>query len=159
METGTLIKSPIECFSTLYNNPFLFAPLLPTFYNSLGEKNHSVVLAYLVLPLVLPELSRNALANGNSRTSLRTFVSKREYLFGLGRRIADQRLMTNKVLQFNIDMRLLSLSGSALKKEGEQPIQQGICRRDMIKAAARFGTICRPHSVPVIFLQLGIKNL
>jgi len=159
METGRLIANQIECFATLYKNPFLFAPILPTFYSELGQKDRSILLSYLVLPLLLAEPSRTVLSRLNKNSSLRTFVERRECFFGLGQRIASYRNLTNILLQYNLDMKWLIASHNATVVSGGALIEPGVCRPDMLRAAARLGRILSPHAIPVIYLQLGIKKL
>lgn len=159
METRALITNQIECYATIFNNPFLLTPLLPAFFHGLGNKDRSALLAYLVLPLVLPKISRSALANSNRASSLRSFTKEVDRTFGLGSRIANQRRMTNLVLQHTIDLGVLKVSDNAtILVEATEP-DAGICPPEMLRAATKFGRLCAPHSVPSIFLQLGIKNL
>ncbi|MFA6175519.1 MAG: three component ABC system middle component [Phycisphaerae bacterium] len=159
METRTLITNQIECYATIFNNPFLLAPLLPTFFEAVGVKDRGALLAYLVLPLVLPESSRIALANSNKVSSLRTFTKGADRTYGLGQRIANQRRMTNLILQHMIDLGVLRLVDNASIISGSEVLSADICPPDMLKAARKLGCLCAPHSVPSVFLQLGIKKL
>jgi len=158
MESQRLDLNPIECVSTLYNNAFLFAPLFTAFYRTLGRKDRSALLAYLILPLVLPELPRNKLAR---TTSLRTFTAyaERERTYGLAARISERRKMTNLALQHNFDQGFLMLGETAEITADNDSNQPTHCPPDMLKAATKFAQICQPHSVPAIFLALGIKRL
>lgn len=159
METHRLITSQIECYAAIFNNPFLLGPLLPTFFAAVGAKDRGVLLAYLVLPLVLPKFSRIPLANSNKASSLRTFTREAERTYGLRQRLANQRRMTNLILQRMIDHRVLRLGDNASIIVGAEILPPGICPPDMVKAARKLGALCAPHSVPSIFLQLGIKKL
>lgn len=159
METHPLITNQIECYATIFNNPFLLAPLLPTFFAALGVKDRGALLAYLVLPLVLPKSSRTALANSNKASSLRTFTKKAERTYGLAQRIANQRRMTNLILQHVIDLGVLGVVDDASMIVASELLSAGICPEDMLAAARKLGTLCAPHSVPSIFLQLGIRKL
>lgn len=159
METRPLITNQIECYATIFNNPFLLAPLLPAFFKALGGKDRGLLLAYLVLPLVLPKSSRNALINSTRASSLRTFTKDVDRIYGLGQRIANQRRMTNLMLQHMIDLGVFGMAENASIIVASELLSAGICPPDMLKAAGKFGVLCAPHSVPSIFLQLGIKNL
>jgi hypothetical protein len=159
METHRLITNQIECYATIFNNPFLLGPLLPTFFEALGAKDRGALLAYLVLPLVLPKFSQVALANSNKASSLRTFTKEADRTYGLGQRIANQRRMTNLILQHMIDLGVLRLVDNASIIVVPEVFPPGICPPDMLKAARKLGALCAPHSVPSIFLQLGIKKL
>lgn len=159
MEADTLIANQIDCFATLFNNPFLLAPLLPTFFDSLGAKDRGVLLGYLVLPLVLPKSTRAALANSTKASSLRSFTKEADRTYGLAHRIANQRTMTHLVLQHMIDVGALGIVDNGTVIINRTRIPVGVCPPDMLKAARKFGTLCAPHSVPSVFLQLGIKRL
>ena len=159
METRPLITNQIECYATIFNNPFLLAPILPAFYKALGDKDRSALLAYLVLPLVLPSSSRRALVNSNKASSLRTFTKEVDRIYGLGQRIANQRRMTNLILQHTIDFEFVEIAEKASIIVTPKLLPSGICPPDMLKAASKFGSLCAPHSVPSVFLQLGIKKL
>ncbi len=159
METRPLITNQIECYATIFNNPFLLAPLLPTFFGALGGKDRGSLLAYLVLPLVLPKTSRIALINSNRASSLRTFTKEVDRTYGLGQRIANHRRMTNLMFQHMIDLGVLRMGANTSVIIASELLPAGICPPDMVKAAKKFGTLCAPHSVPSIFLQLGIKKL
>jgi hypothetical protein len=155
METR-LNRSAIGCIATLHNNPFLFAPIFAAFYKELGFKERSSLLAYLVLPLVLPKVPRRALG---TTTMLRTFASEPERTYGLAARIAEWRHLTHLSLQQNIDEGVLVLDDSAAFIFKETGAEQEYCPPDMLKAAAKFAKICAPHSIPAIYLQFGIKRL
>lgn len=159
METRPLITNQIECYATIFNNPFLLSPLLPVFFAALGGKDRGSLLAYLVLPLVLPKPSRSALIKSNKASSLRTFTKAVDRTYGLGQRIANQRRMTNLMLQHMIDLGVLEIADNASIIVAPAPLPAGICPSDMLRAATKFGALCAPHSVPSIFLQLGIKKL
>lgn len=156
MESQPLNQSPISCIATLHNNPFLFAPLFEAFYKTLGDKDCSVLLSYLILPLVLPQASRKALLG---TTALRTFTAKSERSYGLASRIAEWRRLTNLSVQHNIDQGVIELSASSAFVFKKSSQSQGYCPIDMIKAATKFAIICAPHGIPTIYLQLGIKRL
>ena len=110
METRPLNKSPFSFLATLHSNPFLFAPLFEVFFYELERKERSLLLAYLVLPLVLPEFSRAKLSR---TTSLRRFTSEPSRTYGLASRIAEYKLLTHITLQHNLDIQVLSLEEPA----------------------------------------------
>jgi hypothetical protein len=156
-----MIANQVDCFDTLFNNPFLLSPVLPAFYAAYGNRDKNILLSYLVLPLVLPPASRNALVHLNLKSSMRTFLKKRERVYGLAKNIAAYRRLTNNILQHNVDSGLLTISQRAALAPASagKSYLNGICPADILKAAGKLGVICRPHSIPAIFLQFGIKHL
>src|ERR1700728_2186022 len=96
------MSNAIQSLRVLHNNPFIMAPIFPSFFKSLGEKRNGILLAYLILPLVLPPASRKFLTNAKSTSSLMTLAGKpgmRERLYGLEERIVEYREITNVTIQ------------------------------------------------------------
>ena len=84
----------IDSVYKIHNNPFIFTPLIVAFYEQLEKKPKNILLAYLVLPLVLNERSKQTLQNVRKTSSIHTFIdssdkSKRENVFGLPERIKN----------------------------------------------------------------------
>lgn len=157
---------PLVHLHTLYNNPFLLEPIFPAFFRALGDKPNGVLLSYLVLPLVLPMQTRGALRRLRQSSSLLTFTSPthreyRERFMGLGIRVGQNRELTSACLQYNFDLGTLNI-GANLNIE-VAPDRNGTtnsnCPSDAITAASKLGGIMRPHTIPMIFAELGIANL
>ena len=105
----------VEKLFVLHNNPFLFVDIFTEFYAAIGPQKNSLLLSYLVLPLVLPEQSRAVLCKDRGRTRLPTFAAKPERLYGLQGRIETYRAITNVTLQH-----LLSLPSHACARRSRR---------------------------------------
>jgi hypothetical protein len=156
--------APLQHLFVLHNNPFLFEPVFPTFYEEIGEQDNGILLAYLVLPLVLPEHTRSSLKNLNARSSLATFTSptkNRDRLLGLGLRVAEMKTLTNDCLQHNLDLgQLVSGANLRIGFNQERSVEPGHgCPSEILMAAAKLGRIIRGHTIPYVFMQFGIANL
>lgn len=155
---------PLQHLYTLHNNPFIFEPIFPAFFAEVGEIEKGVLLAYLVLPLVLPEHTRKSLKRLNVNSSLATFTSPtqdRDRLLGLGVRVAELKSLTNDCLQHNLDLGHLTV-GSDLQvaHNPSRPVDSGHgCSPDIILAATKLGRIVKGHTIPYVFMQMGIANL
>lgn len=79
----------IDHLYVLHNNPFIFARVFLDFFEELGEKEHSALLTYLVLPIVLDKENRDVLMRAIATSNLRTFVSRGERLRALPERVTD----------------------------------------------------------------------
>ena len=106
------MSNAIQSLGVLHNNPFIFGPIFRSFFESLGDKSKSILLSYLVLPLVLYPESHSLLVGAASRRSIRTLVGapgKRDPIYGLGERIAEYRELTNPSLQYAVDIGVLKI--------------------------------------------------
>lgn len=152
-------SSPIAKLAILSNNPFLFSPLFESFYEALGIKERSLLLAYLVLPLVLPPPSQALLVGRSRKKYFRTFVEDPNFFAGLPSRIGNRRHLTNLCLQHNLNLGVLAIQAPATMVYKNRGPATRYCPQRLRDAAANLGELCSPHSVPTIYLQLGIKRL
>jgi hypothetical protein len=153
------VKSAIHAYSVIYNNVFIFAPLLPIFFSSMPTKQNSVLLSYLLLPIVLHPPSQTFLVNANKRSAMRTLVSERERIYGIEKRLNERRAMTNLCIQYGIDVTALLLhgDGSVSARADALPIKN--CPENVVAATRRLGQLFTPFDVPTVFRMLGIKRL
>ena len=153
------MSNAIQSLGALHNNPFIFAPLFPTFYKSLGEKPKSVLLAYLVLPFALYPQSRNFLVKAISTSSLRTLMSKRERIYGLDERIAEYRGLTNSSLQYAVDISVLKIEENLSVDVVSDWTNDLLCSPDQLNAASKLGILLAPFDVPTVYRMIGVKKL
>lgn len=153
------MSNAIQSFGVIHNNPFILAPLFPAFYGSLPAKPKSLLLSYLVLPLVLYPISRKFLVNANSRSSVRTLINDRERLFGLGERLVDYRELTNTCIQHLIDGGSVLVGDDLSISVFASHHSDGFCPHDTDKAARRLGVLFAPFDIPTIYRMLGVKKL
>jgi len=162
------MSNAIQSFAVIHNNPFIFGPLFPSFYASLGEKQNSVLLSYLVLPLVLYPASQKFLMNAKSTSSIMTLIGKsdkRDRLYGLEERIAEYREITNISMQYEIDIGVvitdenLSINVNTSRSNNPRFINNTLYFSDYRKSASKLGYLFAPFDVPTIYRLLGVKNL
>ena len=159
MEPSRITSSPVGRLATLSNNSFLFAPVFESFYEALGSKERSLLLAYLVLPLVLPPRSQALLVGRSRKRHFRTFVEDPSLFAGLPSRIANRRHQTNLSIQHNLNLGVLEIQDSTSVVRKNKGPKAEYCPPRLSEAAANLGKLCSSHSVPTIYLQLGIKRL
>jgi hypothetical protein len=156
------MSNAIQSFAVIYNNPFIFGPLFPSFYKSLGEKQKGILLSYFVLPLVLYPASLKFLVNAKSTSSIMTMVGKpgkRDRLYGLEERIAEYRELTNISIQHEIDIGMLSIDKNLSASVNSYRSTKSLGFSDYQKAASRLGYLFAPFDVPTIYRILGVKKL
>ncbi|BDB27314.1 hypothetical protein CTP10_R47190 [Cupriavidus sp. P-10] len=149
----------IENLFVLHNNPFLFSELFTEFYGAMGPQKNGVLLAYLVLPLVLPEQSRKVLYKDRGRTRLMTFAAKPERLYGLQGRIDTYRALTNVTLQHLLSCGRLSMTADLSLEVCGKVVDEPLAPREALAASRKLGTIVAPYDVPTIFRMLGVMSL
>jgi len=154
----------IESVYKIYNNPFVFTPLIVAFYEKIKQKPKNILLAYLILPIVLNERSKQTLQVARSTSSIHTFIdskdkSKRENVFGLPERIKNYKEITNQCIQHAIDNQCIKvnedLSIEFLKKIDNKV--ENLNRS--FKASSNLHKILRDLDVVTIYRLLGVKEL
>lgn len=155
---------PLDHLHTLYNNPFLLEPVFPAFFGELSDVKDGILLSYIVLPLVLPQHTRQALRNLKSTSNIATFTSPtngRSRLLGLGVRVAECKVLTGACLQYNMELGQLILADNlSLRPNPIRPVaKDGSCPEDIVLAAKKLGRIVGGHTIPHVFMHFGIANL
>lgn len=167
------MSNAIQSFGALYNNPFIFMPIFLSFYDSLGEKPRSILLSYLVLPLVLypeshsflvkaiPRSSMKTLVEANSRNSKEKMekIDKRSRIYGIEERIVGYRDLTNASLQYAVDVSILDIDEDLSVEVTSDWHTTPICSPEQLKAAYNLGRLFKPYDVPTIYRNLGVKRL
>ena len=152
------MSSAIEHLAVLHNNPFIFAPILVEFYSELGCAEKSMLLAYLVLPLVLPEESRTYLRTVRKNSSLRTLMKERSRTYGLTSRIQQYRQITDKTLQYLVDAIVIEI-GANLSIAIKGRLANGVAPEDATAAARGLAKLCCPYDIQTAYRILGVKAL
>lgn len=154
----------IDSVYKIHNNPFVFTPLIVAFYENLEQKQKNILLAYLVLPLVLNERSKQTLQTVRTTSNIHTFMdskdkSKRENIFGLPERIKNYKEITNQCIQHAIDNQWIKvnndLSIEFLKKVDDKVENLN----QSFKASSNLHKIFRDLDVVTIYRLLGVKEL
>jgi len=149
----------ITSFATIYNNPFIMAPLFPIFYQKLPVRNNSLLLSYLVLPLVLNPESRQFLKNAKSTSTIHTLVSSRDRMAGLSDRISSYKGLTNTSLQHAINTSALVIAADLSVATNPGRLDESLCPLNTSRAASNLSRLFAPFEVPTVYRLLGINQL
>ena len=149
----------IEHLHALHNNPFLFARAMLTFCASIGDKEHSLLLTYLVLPLALDEESRAVLSRAKSTSNLRTFVGRGERLKSLPDLVAQYREVTNASLRYLVSLNAIKIVGNTIQVPQKDLLSDHVSLDGLDVAARVLGRFFSDHSVPVIYRMVGVRSL
>lgn len=154
----------IKNMHTIYNNSFIFTPLLVEFYKTLPTTENNILLAYLVLPLVLHESSKGTLKNVKSSSSIYTFTdtknkTKQDSLFGLQDRIINYKKLTNQCLQHAINGNFIEIEDNLSIKFTKQLENNTIFLSESFKASSNLCKIFKDLDAITIYKLLGIKKL
>ncbi|MFY9260180.1 MAG: three component ABC system middle component [Gallionella sp.] len=153
-----MTDNAIHHYMTLTRSPLLLVPVIEAFFRELPKKEKSILLGYLVLPIVLYPSAKNFLVRAIATSSMRTFCTERERLAGLPQRVQELREVSNLAMQNSIACGRLSLCDD-LSIQVEAMDQLDTLLRDEIKAAKRLAQFLEPYDVPTVYRLLGVKNL
>lgn len=149
----------IQHLQALHNNPFIFAQPMANFYAALPPKEGSLLLAYLVLPIVLQEPARTVLKKNSSRTTLRSFLSERDRIFGLESRVQAWRDMTNTTVQYLSGTNILAIESNLTVVCTKSSDLEDISPPGVAVSAKKLAKIFSPYDVPTIYRMLGVMKL
>lgn len=156
------MSNAVQSLSVLHNNPFILGPLFSSFYGMLGGKPQSILLPYLILPIVLYPASQRFLLHANSKSSVMTMAgksTKRDRLYGLDERIAEYHELTNISFQYAVDMEVIRIAENLSVDVVSHWPSDTLCLPDHLKAANRLGILFRPFDAPTIYRMLGVKKI
>lgn len=158
METQKM-SDPIEHLNSLHNNPFIFAPALAAFFDSIGDKENGFLLAYLLLPITLHLPARNFLQKARPNSNLRTMLKDHTYIHGLSDRVIQYKDLTNITINYLLDLRKVVVQDQ-LKISVNGDIKfAAIAPPGLTDASVILGNFFRPYEVQMIFRMLGVMSL
>ncbi|MFZ6770467.1 three component ABC system middle component [Undibacterium sp. Di26W] len=158
--TGELNSiDPISHLNILHNNPFIFSSAMVAFYEELREKEHSLLLSYLVLPLVLHRRSRAILCNAKDSSSLVTMIASKKFVHGLAERVEDYKDLTNLTIQYLIGAQAIKIHGSKISILNQSEKLDKTSPDGLIKAARRLAIFFNAYEIPMIYRMLGVLAL
>jgi len=144
---------------TIYNNPFMFTPLILEFYKAYPGSDKDSLLSYLILPLVLHGYTKDTLKNATIRSSLRSFVRKKENYYALPSRIDEYKDLTNICIQNSIDTNNLIIRDNlSLEYIGDE-IYSAPLLGDSMRAARNLVKVIKDVDVVSVYRILGVKRL
>jgi hypothetical protein len=150
----------VDNMSQIHNNPFVLSPLILKFFEHAPPKSKNILLAYLILPLVLHEDSKEWLCKkARITSSIHTFKNKKENLFGLQERIYLYQDLTNKCIQHAVDNKLIRIEEDLIVDVVESNIKTTDNLKDSLKASGNLYKVFRDLDVVSIYRLLGVKKL
>ena len=143
----------------VHNNPFVLAPLFVEFFRYIQTTPKNILLAYLVLPLVLHEDSKQSLVRARNTSSIHTFSEKKENLFGLPDRVRLYKDLTNQCLQYAIDNQIIKINENLIVKvlTTKNKIVENL--NESLKASSNLHKVFRDLDAVAIYRLLGVKEL
>lgn len=153
------MSDPLHHMYVLHTNPFLFATTVHAFYERLGTKEKSILLAYLILPIVLDKRNRLFLARAKSTSSLRTMLADPKKMRALPARVEQFREVTNGTLRY-----LFSLNALCMKEDSvvlgdiDEPLSD-VAPENAVAAARKLADWLQPLDIPTIYRTLGVLQL
>ncbi|SRR6266702_1199208 len=157
------MNNAIDCYATLYFNPFVLAPIVRAFYEKAHAQPKNILLSYLVLPMVLTEStqesSKTFLINSNSASSLRTFCKDASRLHGLPERVQEFRSLCQQCIQYLLDVEEIFINEDLSVLVKSSRLNSSICPDGTIKAAQKLGDLFAEMDVVSIYRMLGVKKL
>ena len=153
------MSTAIESFAILHYSPFVIAPLFEAFYENTHVQPNDILLAYIVLPLTLPENSRLYLKRATVASSLSTFCKESSRLYGLPERVLELREVTHACIQLVIDSGGIGVNSDLSVQFRCRNIDASTCPKDAIMAAEKLGKLCQSYDVPSIYRLLGVKKI
>ncbi|WP_066313772.1 three component ABC system middle component [Bacillus sp. FJAT-29814] len=151
-----------EYIKSLSLNPFFCSKIIPHFVQGYG-KDVELPLAYLILPYVLYEPSRNVLRNANAKSSIYSlFIDNNKLLniAGIEKRYEIYKNLTNQSIIVACNENLLEFE-QKLKLVGSPKYQntKNLQIREYYKAAYYLGRIFSDYRPFDIFLKIGVKEV
>jgi hypothetical protein len=148
-----------QYYATLTQSPLVLAPIIESFFFALERQERSILLGYLVLPIVLHGPSRQFLVNAKSTSSLNTFCKNREFLAGLAVRAARWKHVTGIAMQNSVNCNHLEVKEDLSIVAGRVANEvEGLMPKES-KAAKKLAHLMTPYSVHGVYRVLGVGSL
>ena len=132
------------------------------FENYQWETKNSLLLAYLIVPLLTQELSRDALESSNKTSRMKNLKERMwTSLYGLERKVNNYIELTNSIIQYGIENGFFLIDNDCSIKvleyrENSFPVQT---EKTLLKASKNLATVFSKTSIRDTFILLGIKHL
>lgn len=150
----------IRHLSTLSSSPFIMEPILHEFYSNLGYKHKSLLLSYLVLPLVLYPASKKYLQRTNINSRIVHLSDRRDCILGLEQRLNFFYNTTNIMIHNSLNCNTLSMTEDLSLIYNHSDLNHRPKNlRDELRASKGLANILKPLTIPVIYKHLGINQL
>jgi|GEM_PF-5992686 len=152
------MANAIHQLGVLSHSPYLLAPLLQEFYQHVDIQPKSILLSYLVLPLLFNPTSQAKLQR-ISRSTLNTKFSDPSMVEGLEKRLSDFKEITNMTMQVLIEQGVIKIAPDLSVQYLKEHLQKDHCKPEHIKAAKNLAKLVNPFAVKDCYRILRIKQL
>ncbi|WP_135611103.1 three component ABC system middle component [Methanococcoides sp. AM1] len=149
----------VDSVSQIHNNPFVLSPLIVEFFKYIPPKPQNLLLAYLVLPLVLHEDSKNWLSRAKTTSSIHTLKKNKENLFGLQERVYLYQDLTNKCIQYAVDNEIIKINDDLIIEVLKTEYNTAEYLKKSLKASSNLHKVFRDLEIVAIYRLLGVKML
>ena len=149
----------VDSIYQIHNNPFVLAPLFVEFFRHIQPKSKNILLAYLVLPLVLHEDSKQSLVGAKITSSIHTFSNKKKNIFGLQERVRLYKYLTNQCLQYAMDNQMIKINENLIVEVLMIENKTVGNLKESLKASSNLYKVFRDLDVVAIYRLLGVKEL
>ena len=146
-------------YATLTRSPLVLAPVIESFFLALERQERSVLLGYLVLPIVLHAPSRQFLGNAKSTSSLITFCKNKDFLVGLAARVERWKHVTGVAMLNSISCNRIVVMEDLSIVAGQAADKVEELMPKETKAAKKLARLMSPYSVPAVYRILGVGRL
>ncbi|MFM2589503.1 three component ABC system middle component [Vibrio sp. TBV020] len=152
------MSSIADALYELKYNPFEYGKYIASFYTAMGESEHNLLLAPLVIPLcshpVFGKKVSSAVFGDKKQSSIWSIFSDRTKLFDLQERIDGFQVLTEQCVQYCLINDWLSINEQRLSLSTCDGSGSAFTRQ---KSAEKLGRLFSGHSVIEIYAFLGVK--
>ncbi|WP_034588376.1 three component ABC system middle component [Acinetobacter sp. HR7] len=148
------MSSVVEAIYELKYNPFKYGEYIASFYTSVEEQEHNLLLSQLIIPLCSHSIFGSKLLKSNVNSTIWSIFGDQKQLYDLQERIDEFQGLTQQSIQYCIDNDWLSVN-----------VQNLILRScvdtrppyNIQRVAWKLGRLFKKHSVVEIYSFLGVK--
>lgn len=145
----------------IFNNPFLLAPVLISFFKNCSSVENNLLLSYLVFPMTLSKEGQKVLLRLTKKSTLLNLMKDNKILlFRVNASLDDYRQLTNNCIQYCIDNHYLVLHDNKVTiSEDIDTKFTSSSLTEAIKAASKLGSLLSQYEVATIYKFLGVRKL
>lgn len=153
------MNSTIKHYYTIHNNLFIFSPIILEFYKNNKTTDMNILLAYLILPLVLDDKTKNKLYKSKKTTTLFSFTKENSVLWGLQPNVEKYFDLTNKCIQYLVNENLIDIKNNSIFVTSKNINLSILNIEKEKKASEKLAAIFNKFDILTIYKTLGIKKL
>lgn len=152
------MSSIIDSLYLLKYNPFRFSEHLVSFYSSINQVEHNLILAPIVIPLcthsIFESRLQGAIFGENKKSTMWSIFNDKAKFYGLQERIEEFKYITAQSIQYCLINDWLIIDTESLTLHSEKKQNKSITSQ---KSAINLAKLFSNHSVMEIFDFLGVQ--